>query len=430
MSLLDFKSSFPAKSGKVGSIPTRLRQFYKMNAWIGTDESGKGDYFGSLVIAGVMVDETIASKLKSIGVKDSKRLSDSRVKSLSEDIQKLCPCDIVTISPPKYIELYSKLHNLNRLLAWGHARVIENLLSGVGQGTHTYPGINRCDTVIADKFGDKGYIEKALMTKGKQITLIQRPKAEDDIAVAAASIVARNGFIDEIAALSTQIGVQLPKGAGTQVEDIAQYLVQKYGKEILNQVAKLHFKTSNKIIHSEQNNDEPTKDEPPKPKLERLWAPWRAEYIYSSKSDNCIFCQAIAKEDTDAFILSRGTKGFVIMNTFPYNNGHIMVAPYRHIANVEDLIEGEILSLFDLVQKSVRVLKIKMRPDGFNIGINLGKVAGAGVEGHIHIHIVPRWNGDTNFMPIVAETKVISQSLEEAYKLLKEGFGEVKNDKG
>ena len=396
--------------------------------WIGTDESGKGDYFGSLVIAGVMVDEATASKLKSIGVRDSKRLSDSKVKSLSEAIQKLCPYDIVTISPPKYNELYSKLHNLNRLLAWGHARVIENLLSGVGQGTHTYPGINSCDTVIADKFGDKGYIEKALMTKGKQITLIQRSKAEDDIAVAAASIVARNGFIDEIAALSTQIGVQLPKGAGPQVEEMAQYLVQKCGKEILNKVAKVHFKTSNKIICSGQQNEN-IKDEPPSHKLERLWAPWRTEYIYSSKSDVCIFCEAIAKEDANAFILARGAKGFVMMNTFPYNNGHLMVAPYRHIANVEDLTEEEILSLFDLVQKSVKVLKIKMRPDGFNIGINLGKVAGAGVEGHIHIHIVPRWNGDTNFMPVISDTKVISQSLEEAYKLLKEGFREVKNDK-
>ncbi|MBI4722660.1 MAG: HIT domain-containing protein [Candidatus Stahlbacteria bacterium] len=208
---------------------------------------------------------------------------------------------------------------------------------------------------------------------------------------------------------------------------MAQSLIEKHGNEILNKIAKLHFKTTNKLTVITPRTDArpvPTRNGLGEPRANnRLWAPWRAEYIYSSKSDVCIFCEAIAKKD--AFILSRGAKGFVIMNTFPYNNGHLMVAPYRHIANVEDLTGEEILLLFDLVQKSVRVLKAKMRPDGFNIGINLGKVAGAGVEGHIHIHIVPRWNGDTNFMPITAETKVISQSLEEAYKLLKEGFGEI-----
>ena len=207
-----------------------------MNVWIGTDESGKGDYFGSLVIAGVMVDNTTAVKLKELGVKDSKLLSDSRVKLLSESIRNLCHFSVVAIGPIKYNELYSKLHNLNRILAWGHARVIENLLE------ETY-----CDTVITDKFGDKTYIEKALMSKGKQINLIQRPKAEDDIAVASASVIARDKFLTELRKLSTQIGMQLPKGAGYQVEEMAIHLTKKLGYDILNKIAKVHFKTTQKL---------------------------------------------------------------------------------------------------------------------------------------------------------------------------------------
>lgn len=390
-----------------------------MNSWIGTDESGKGDYFGGLIIAGVIVNETTASKLKELGVKDSKKLSDSRAKSLSETIQKLCPYEVVAISSRKYNELYSKLRNLNRILAWGHARVIENLLEKVN-----------CDTVIADQFGDKRYIEKALMTRGKRTKLIQRPKAEDDIAVGAASVVARDRFLVELEKLSSQVGVQLPKGAGAQVEEVAQSLVEKHGKGILNKVAKLHFRTSGKILRSTeseiQNIGVNVKNEG---NGERLWAPWRIKYIYSQKSEGCIFCEAnpnTSQEDEKAFVLYRGAKGFVIMNTFPYNNGHLMIAPYRHIGSIEELTQEEVGSIFELVQKSVEVLKLKMKPEGFNIGINLGKVAGAGVEGHIHIHIVPRWTGDTNFMPVISDTKVISQSLQEAYKLLKEGFEEIK----
>ncbi len=128
--------------------------------------------------------------------------------------------------------------------------------------------------------------------------------------------------------------------------------------------------------------------------LDRIWAPWRTKYIFSPPEKECIFCEAVNKKDEEVFILCRGEKAFVIMNIFPYNNGHLMVVPYRHIANIEELTQEEADSLFKLVQKSVKILKAKMRPQGFNIGINVGKVAGAGIDKHLHIHIVPRWNGD------------------------------------
>ncbi|MDI6839781.1 MAG: HIT domain-containing protein [bacterium] len=157
--------------------------------------------------------------------------------------------------------------------------------------------------------------------------------------------------------------------------------------------------------------------------LERLWAPWRTKYIYLSSKDRCIFCEAIAKKDAEAYVLSREAKAFVVMNIFPYNNGHLMIAPYRHVGVIGELTSEEVISMFKLVQESVRVLEFTMNPDGFNIGINVGTVAGAGVRDHIHIHVVPRWVGDTNFMPVISETKVICQSLKEGYKLLKEAFG-------
>ncbi len=381
-----------------------------MKKWIGTDESGKGDYFSGLVVAGVMVDESTVSKLKELGVKDSKRLSDSRVEVLSDSIKEICPNSVVSIGPERYNELYSRLRNLNRILGWAHARVIENLVTQTS-----------CELVIADKFGNKRYIEKALMEKGKQIRLEQREKAESDPAVAAASILARDGFLKELKKTGDKIGTVLPKGAGIEVEEKAQDLVKKHGEGILGSIAKVHFKTTQKLKANYSSPQDSANWEEAE-RLDRIWAPWRTKYIFSPPAEECIFCSAVNKKDEEAFILYRGEKAFVIMNIFPYNNGHLMVAPYRHTANIEELTREEVDSLFKLVQKSVKVLKAKMRPQGFNIGMNLGKVAGAGVEGHLHIHIVPRWNGDTNFMPVVSETKVISQSLEEAYKLLKEVF--------
>ncbi|WP_297476242.1 HIT domain-containing protein [Thermococcus sp.] len=157
-----------------------------------------------------------------------------------------------------------------------------------------------------------------------------------------------------------------------------------------------------------------------------LWAPWRIEYIRSPKHEGCIFCD-FPKEnrDRERLILYRGKKAFVIMNNYPYNPGHVMVVPYRHVANWEDLTDGELLEIMKLTQLMIKAIKRAMNPDGFNLGVNLGRVAGAGIDSHVHLHIVPRWNGDTNFMPVVADTKVIPESLQEAYDELKRAIEEV-----
>jgi len=158
--------------------------------------------------------------------------------------------------------------------------------------------------------------------------------------------------------------------------------------------------------------------------MERLWAPWRIHYIrHTEGSDECIFC-AKPKENKDEenLILVRGELSFAIMNRFPYNNGHIMVAPFRHIPSIEGLREEEMIELVNMTKKAVIALKKALSPQGFNLGMNLGKIAGAGYAGHIHVHIVPRWQGDTNFMPVIGDVKVISESLRNTYKKLKTYF--------
>ncbi len=158
--------------------------------------------------------------------------------------------------------------------------------------------------------------------------------------------------------------------------------------------------------------------------MEHLWAPWRMAYIKKIKEEEgCILCQKPA-EDSDeiSYILYRGKKNFIIMNTYPYNGAHLMVAPYRHIANLDELTDEERNEHFKLVSGSIRVLRQVFSPDGFNVGMNLGRVAGAGIDKHIHTHIVPRWAGDTNFMPVIAQTKVINEALEETYQRLKGKF--------
>jgi len=157
--------------------------------------------------------------------------------------------------------------------------------------------------------------------------------------------------------------------------------------------------------------------------MEQIWAPWRIEYILKAAEDGCILCQK-PKEDTDAsnFILYRGESSYIILNSFPYNPGHLMVAPYRHIGRLEDMSEAESSEHLSLTKQSVKLLTAVMNPNGFNIGMNLGKVAGAGIEGHIHTHIVPRWQGDTNFMPVVFDTRVIPEALASTYDRLKEGL--------
>ena len=155
--------------------------------------------------------------------------------------------------------------------------------------------------------------------------------------------------------------------------------------------------------------------------MRKIWAPWRVEYIRSEKSKGCIFCQKPAEnKDTQNYILFRGKTSFVILNNYPYNPGHLMVAPFRHLASLDDLTEEELFEHFDLVRQSARAIKEVYKPEGFNIGMNLGKVAGAGVEGHVHTHVVPRWNGDTNFMPVLSDTKVLPEALASTYAQLKE----------
>lgn len=160
--------------------------------------------------------------------------------------------------------------------------------------------------------------------------------------------------------------------------------------------------------------------------MKLIFAPWRIEYIRSPKHDGCIFCD-FPKEnrDKERLILYRGEKAFVIMNNYPYNPGHVMIAPYRHIGNLEDLSDEELLEIMKLAQLMVKAIKKAMKPEGFNMGFNIGRVAGAGIEGHIHMHIVPRWNGDTNFMPVLANTKVIPQAIKDSYGELKKALKEI-----
>jgi ATP adenylyltransferase len=152
--------------------------------------------------------------------------------------------------------------------------------------------------------------------------------------------------------------------------------------------------------------------------MERIWAPWRIKYILEGYKEKggCLFCDVIAsKDDKQNHVLLRNELSFVMFNLFPYNNGHLMVAPYRHICNFEDLTSTEMAEIDMSIQAMVKIIKKIMKPEGFNIGLNLGKVAGAGFEGHLHYHIVPRWNGDTNFMPVIGDTKVLSESIDATY---------------
>jgi len=165
--------------------------------------------------------------------------------------------------------------------------------------------------------------------------------------------------------------------------------------------------------------------------LEVLFAPWRMAYIEASVKEGspggCIFCDIPARppeEDAKFLVLHRGRRAFVMMNAFPYNPGHLMVAPYRHVCELSQLDEEEMLELMRLQARALEVLKRAMSPHGFNLGVNLGRVAGAGIPGHMHVHVVPRWEGDTNFMPVVADVKVIPEALGRTYEKLKEAWGD------
>ncbi|MBN2429790.1 MAG: HIT domain-containing protein [Deltaproteobacteria bacterium] len=160
--------------------------------------------------------------------------------------------------------------------------------------------------------------------------------------------------------------------------------------------------------------------------MKQLWAPWRMTYIEEPEADECIFCvKEIEGEDHQRLILKRGTESFIMMNKFPYSNGHLLIAPYRHTADMNDLSDSERLEIFQQLVLCQYVLKNVFHPEGFNIGMNLGKVAGAGVAEHLHFHVVPRWNGDTNFMPVFSDVRVIPQHLETTFQKLADGFSAV-----
>lgn len=155
--------------------------------------------------------------------------------------------------------------------------------------------------------------------------------------------------------------------------------------------------------------------------MKRIWAPWRMVYIKSAREDDkqCLFCRVLSEqEDAKNLILIRGNYCFVMMNKYPYTNGHLMVVPYQHTADLSKLSESEHLEIAHFINLSCQLLTEFCRPQGFNIGMNLGMVAGAGITEHLHQHVVPRWLGDTNFMPVLSETRVISQSLEETFEEL------------
>ncbi|HUV05862.1 MAG TPA: HIT domain-containing protein [Armatimonadota bacterium] len=161
--------------------------------------------------------------------------------------------------------------------------------------------------------------------------------------------------------------------------------------------------------------------------MERLWAPWRMQYIeQGGRVRECLFCELPAQlKDEENFVLYRGETGFIMLNSFPYNSGHLMVAPFKHTADMYELEDDELLEISHLIRYSVRLLTAAVQPDGFNLGMNLGRSAGAGVADHIHWHIVPRWNGDTNFMPVTAGTKVLPESLRSTYDKLKKKMEEL-----
>jgi ribonuclease HIII len=205
-------------------------------AHIGTDESGKGDFFGPLVIASVLADEKNAKYFLDLGIKDSKKLSDKKMLNMATEIKKVAPYSIIAISNLKYNELYNNMKNLNKLLAWGHARAIENVLEK-----------EHCEYALSDKFGDESLIKSALMKNGRSIRLEQMCKAESDIAVAAASVLARATFVQKIQEMEETYGLKFQKGCSGLVKDGAKLFIEKYGKERLKEVCKAHFKTYNEV---------------------------------------------------------------------------------------------------------------------------------------------------------------------------------------
>ena len=231
----------PKVLGQVGLGYEEMLNPEQYEPHIGVDESGKGDYFGPLVIAAAYTDGALAKQLLAIGVKDSKNISgDKRILELGRQIRKMLNkrYNIVAIGANAYNRLYGKMKNVNLVLAWGHARAIENIL----------PLVPKCPRAVSDQFGRKELIQRALMGKGRQIELQQRHKAESDVAVAAASILAREAFINGMRSLQEQYHQRFPKGASIQVIEAARQLVKKNGPDILVKTAKCHFKTTEVVL--------------------------------------------------------------------------------------------------------------------------------------------------------------------------------------
>lgn len=208
-----------------------------LSPYIGTDESGKGDFFGPLVIAGVLLDEENKPIFENLGIKDSKKLKDKQILEMAYEIRSCSVCSVVVINNPKYNELYVKFRNLNKLLAWGHARVIENILEK-----------KHCEFALSDKFGDESLIQNALMAKGQKIKLEQRVRAESDIAVAAASVLARATFVQHMKDLESFYGCKFPKGCNDGVKNAAVIFIKQFGKARLKEVCKAHFKTYHELM--------------------------------------------------------------------------------------------------------------------------------------------------------------------------------------
>jgi ribonuclease HIII len=208
---------------------------------IGVDESGKGDFFGPLVIAAAYADRDLTRAMQEMGVRDSKTIaSDKRIFEISGQLRRLLGrrFSTVRIGPAAYNRLYARMRNINSILAWGHARAIENLLDAV-------PG---CPRAVSDQFGSKWQVERALMKKGRGLTLVQRHRAESDLAVAAASILARSTFLGALRTLADQYRVPCPKGVSSAVQDCAAELIRKHGPRILLETSKCHFKTTDEVL--------------------------------------------------------------------------------------------------------------------------------------------------------------------------------------
>jgi ribonuclease HIII len=210
--------------------------------WAGVDESGKGDYFGPLVSAAVVVDPHVAAQLAELGVQDSKRLSDGRVARLAPEVRRLTRHALTVVAPPRYNTLYAEFRRegkrLNQLLAWAHVRSVSDLLEQGAEPAYA----------IVDQFADARVVERAAETRARGLRIVQFPRAEADVAVAAASVLARKAFLDWLAQASERVGVTLPKGASAQVVEAAREVVARHGADALASVAKLHFATTGKVL--------------------------------------------------------------------------------------------------------------------------------------------------------------------------------------